>query len=44
VEIFTGQGAPPVSATQGANFAIDTAVVVDSSRKFATGDNATGGK
>ncbi len=54
-EIFTSQGAPPVSMTsaanlppvsmtQAANFATSFASVVDSGGKFVTGLNDTGGK
>jgi hypothetical protein len=54
-EIFTSQGAPPVSTTlvailprvsitPAANFATSFAGVVDSGGKFATGVNDTGGK
>jgi hypothetical protein len=38
----TSQGAPPVSTTLEANFATDTAGVVDTGGKFATGVNDTG--
>jgi hypothetical protein len=55
VEIFTSQGAPPVSTslmanlpsvltTQAANFAISNADVVDTGGKFGIGVNVTGGK
>jgi hypothetical protein len=39
VEIFTSQGAPPVSTTLAANFATSS-----TGGKFATGVNDTGGK
>jgi hypothetical protein len=42
-EIFTGQGAPPVSTTPAANFAKSSAGVVSSGGKFATGVNDTSG-
>jgi hypothetical protein len=35
---------PPVSTTPAANFATSSSCVVDTSGKFATGDNNTGGK
>ncbi len=41
-EIFASHGAPPVSMTSAANFATDTAGVVDNGGKFATGVNNTG--
>ncbi len=41
-EIFTSQGAPPVSMTLSANFATSFASVVDTGGKFATGVIATG--
>jgi hypothetical protein len=44
VEIFASQGAPPVSTTPAANFATSFASVVDTSEKFATGVNDSGGK
>jgi hypothetical protein len=44
VEIFAGQGAPPVSTTPVANFANSFASVVDTGDKFATGVNDTCGK
>jgi hypothetical protein len=43
-EIFTSQGAPPVSTTPAANFPTSFASVVDTGGKFATGVNDTGGK
>ncbi len=43
-EIFTSQGAPPVSTTPAVNFAIGTAGVVDTGSKFATDVNDTSGK
>jgi hypothetical protein len=43
-EIFTSQGAPPVSTTPAANFYTSFTSVVDTSGKFATGVNDTGGK
>ncbi len=43
-EIFTSQGAPPVSMTMVANFATSFASVVDTGGKFATGVNDTSGK
>jgi hypothetical protein len=43
-EIFTSQGAPPVSATPAANCYTIFASIVDTGGKFATGVNDTGGK
>jgi hypothetical protein len=43
-EIFTSQGAPPVSTTPAANFATSSAGVVDTGGKFATSVNSTSGK
>ncbi len=41
-QIFSSQGAPPVSTTLAANFATSSACVVDTIGKFATGVNDTG--
>jgi hypothetical protein len=43
-EIFTSQGAPPVSTTPVANFSTIFASNVDTGGKFAAGVNDTGGK
>ena len=43
-EIFSSQGAPPVSTTPVANFYTSFASVVDTGGKFATCLNDTGGK
>ncbi len=44
VEIFAAQGLPPVPTTPEANFATSFTSVVDTSGKFSTGVNDTGGK
>jgi hypothetical protein len=44
VEIFTSQGAPPVSTTLAVNFATGTVGVVDTGGTFSTGVNDTGSK
>jgi hypothetical protein len=43
VDIFTSQGAPPVSTTPASKFSTIFPSVVDTSGKFATGVNDTGG-
>jgi hypothetical protein len=43
VDIFTSQGAPPVSTTPAAKFSTIFPSVVDTGGKFATGVNDTGG-
>jgi hypothetical protein len=44
LEIFSSQGAPPLSTTPVANFSTIFASVVDNGGKFATGVNDTSGK
>jgi hypothetical protein len=43
-EIFTSQGAPPISTTPAANFATSSAGVFDTGGKFATSVHGTSGK
>jgi hypothetical protein len=43
MEILASKGAPLVSTTKAANFATISASVVDTSGKFATSVNDTGG-